>query len=286
MRPATQNLWTGPYTDMDKSFDLNGKAVLITGAASGIGRQLAHQLAYKNASLILCDISEPGLRETISMLPEGRVLASEIVDVGDAAALSAFAKRLMTDQRRIDVLINNAGVAIAGSFDGMSLDDFEWLMNINFWATVRLTKALLPHLKSQPIAQIVNLSSLFGLIAPPGQTAYCASKFAVRGFSESLRLELADTNVAVTQVHPGGIATNIANSARGTTEFGDDELASNKQRMNTFLTMPPERAACLIIRAIEKRQTRLLIGKDAKGGDLLQRLFPNSYGQKILRMMR
>src|SRR5882762_5598802 len=196
------------------SFLRDGVAV-VTGAGSGIGRGLARQLAAAGSALALADIDEAGLQQTAASLMERGVrLTTHIVDVSDESAMQAFAKDVVAQHGRVTLLINNAGVALHGRFDEISLDDFRWLMGINFWGVVYGVKYFLPLLKKEPRAQIVNISSVFGIVAPAGQSAYSASKFAVRGFTEALRHELEGTSVFVSCVHPGGIRTPIARRVR------------------------------------------------------------------------
>src|SRR5712692_3753471 len=192
------------------SFLSEGTAV-VTGAGSGIGRALAQQLAATGSALALADLDEAGLLETAQSLEKKSALVTtHVVDVADEAGVRTFADNVGTKHGRVTLLINNAGVSLHGDFEEISLDDFRWLMNINFWGTVYGVKYFLPSLKQEKRAHIVNLSSVFGIIAPAGQCAYAASKFAVRGFTEALRHELEGSNIGVSCVHPGGIRTPIA----------------------------------------------------------------------------
>src|SRR5688500_7008848 len=196
---------------------IRGKTAVVTGAASGIGRGIARALARRGADLALADLNEPGLAETATIVsPHGVTVSRHELDVADRAAVAAFPDAVEQAHGRADILVNNAGVAVGGTFVEIAEEDFEWLFEINFWGVVRMTRAFLPLLRRSDEAHIVNISSLFGLIAPPGQSAYCASKFAVRGFSESLRreLEAEGAKIAVTTVHPGGVNTMIAENAR------------------------------------------------------------------------
>src|SRR3954462_5843343 len=198
-----------------KSFD--GRVAAITGAGSGIGRALAHELARRGAHLALCDINEVGLAETVSSCEGfGVKVTSQRVDVADRAAMFAWADQVVADHGKVNLIFNNAGVALGATIEAMSYDDFEGLMNINFWGVVHGTKAFLPHLKAAGEGHIVNLSSVFGLISVPTQSAYNAAKFGVRGFTDALRMELdiSGGNVSCTTVHPGGVRTNIARNAR------------------------------------------------------------------------
>jgi NAD(P)-dependent dehydrogenase (short-subunit alcohol dehydrogenase family) len=262
---------------------LQTAVAVVTGAGSGIGRALAERLAASGAALALADIDAEGLAETASSLPPANVserrarVTTHVLDVSDETAMAEFAREAVARHGRVSLLINNAGVALIGSFEEISLDDFCWLMNINFWGTVYGTRHFLPELKKQPRAHIVNLSSIFGLIAPAGQSAYCASKFAVRGFTECLRHELEGTNVFVTSVHPGGIATPIAKRARLGANTPAAAKTDAEDRFRRLARLQPEFAAEAILRGIEERRGRVLVGRDAKRLDILQRLRPATY---------
>ncbi len=263
---------------------LDGGTAVVTGAGSGIGRALAQKLAVAGSSLALADIDEAGLAETASSLEvKAGSVTTHVLNVADEAAVRALAEEVVTRHGRVTLLINNAGVALLGKFEQISLDDFHWLMDINFWGTVYGVTYFLPVLKQQPRAHIVNLSSVFGLVAPVGQSAYCASKFAVRGFTECLRHELQGMNVFVTSVHPEGIATAIARRAR----LGANTPATiQKQSVTLFekvARVPPEEAAETILRGVEKKQGRVLIGSDARALDVLQRLRPATYWKTLAK---
>jgi short-subunit dehydrogenase len=259
-------------------FILQGGVAVVTGAASGIGACLAYQLADKGCDLALTDRNAAQLAEVAAKVRGKGVKVSEhVFDVADKAAVAALPAAVLAEYGRVSLLINNAGVALMGRFDQVSLEDFEWLMDINFWGPVRLTHAFMPHLLSQPAAHVVNLSSVFGLFAPPGQAPYVASKFGVRGFSESLRHELEGTSVSLTVVHPGGVRTAIAASARIP---GAIDATTGKEATEAFdkmLRTTADSAAATIIRGIERRSPRVLIGADAKAGDIVQRLMPGRY---------
>src|SRR5580704_7862250 len=197
--------------------DFTGRVAAITGAGSGIGRALALNLAKRGTHLALCDINEVGLAETVGLCEGfGVKVTSQKLDVADRAAVYTWADSVVADHGKVNLIFNNAGVAVAATVESMSYEDFEWLMNINFWGVVYGTKAFLPHLKQSGEGHIVNLSSVFGLISVPSQSAYNAAKFAVRGFTDTLRMELEieGADVSVTTIHPGGIKTNIAKNAR------------------------------------------------------------------------
>jgi short-subunit dehydrogenase len=262
--------------------NLNGRTAVITGAAGGIGRGIAMALARRGCHLALADIDEAALAKTAagiaSKSPADQIrISRHHLDVADHAAVAILPAQVIAEHGAVDVLVNNAGVAVGGTFLEIAASDFDWLFGINFRAVVHMTRAFLPLLQQSEEARLVNISSLFGLIAPPGQTAYCASKFAVRGFSEALRHELAGSTVGVTVVHPGGIATAIADSARLPRSLSEEEAAKLRKSSNSFLTMPPETAGEIIIRGVEKRKPRILVGWDAQVLALLERLMPVSY---------
>jgi short-subunit dehydrogenase len=264
--------------DRAMAFPVRGATVVITGAAGGIGAALALNLAMRGANLALADRNAEGLATIAAEArAKGVRVSTHLLDVTDKDAMLALPEAVLAEHDRVSVLVNNAGVALAGTFAEISIADIEWLFDINFWAPVRLTKAFMYVLEREPAAHIVNISSLFGLIAPPGQTAYSAAKFALRGFSESLRHELDGSPITLTVVHPGGVRTDIANSAR-TPQGLDPEMARiGKARINKLLRMPPAEAAEQIAHAIEQRARRLVIGGDARMADRIQRLFPASY---------
>ncbi|HET9160289.1 MAG TPA: SDR family NAD(P)-dependent oxidoreductase [Caulobacteraceae bacterium] len=269
-------------------FPMKGAVAVVTGAASGIGAALSPALAAKGCDLAICDLNDVGLQRTAEACRAAGVkVSTHILDVANAQACADLPAEVIAEHGKVSILVNNAGVALFGRFDEMTLDDFEWVMSINFFGVVRLTKAFLPHLNEQAAAHIANISSIFGVIAPPGQTAYCASKFGVRGFSESLRHELAGSNVTLTVIHPGGVATNIANSARvAQNAVMTEDPETRRERLARFLSKPPAEAAADIVRAIETRAPKLLIGQDARRMELLQRLFPVTYWPKMARSMR
>ncbi len=265
-------------------FNLNGAVVLLTGAASGMGAELAVQLAHKGAHLALVDRNQAGLEATAARAAtQGVTITTHVLDIADAAAVAALPEAVIAAHGRISVLINNAGVALVGTFEQASLADFEWLMNINFWGAVRLTHACLPYLRQEGAAQIVLTSSVFGLIGPPGQTAYAAAKFALRGFGESLRHELEGTSIGVTVVHPGGIDTNIARAARVGQNMDPQAAQAGVALFQKMLRTKADVAAARIIKGIEAREGRVLIGRDAVQIDIIQRLMPVRYWRLIGR---
>ncbi len=266
--------------------DFSGRVAAITGAGSGIGRALARELAQRGAYLALSDIDDAGLAETVWRCEEfGVKITSQHLDVAVRHDVYSWADTVVADHGRANLIINNAGVALGATVESMSYEDFEWLMNINFWGVVYGTKAFLPHLKASGEGHIVNLSSVFGLISVPSQSAYNAAKFAVRGFTDTLRMELEieGAPVSVTTVHPGGIKTNIARNARmdpSVTEIAGDAERALADFERLFITSP-EKAARQILAAVRHDRRRTLIGPDAKMIDLVSRL-PASLYQRAL----
>ena len=261
---------------------INGSAAAVTVAASGIGRALAIELAGRGCDLAIADRDEAGLAAVAAELAaRGRKVTTHRLDVSDPAAIQQFATVATSAHPGLNIVVNNAGVALLGQFSEIDQTQFEWLMNINFWGVVHSTRAFLPHLSRQREAHVVNLSSIFGIIAPAGQTAYCASKFAVRGFSEALRHEfwLNKSPVQLTVVHPGGIKTNIVRNMRTGAGITDNarRVESIERFDNEFAKTTPEVAAQTIVKGIESNAPRVLIGGDARFMDLLQRFRPGKY---------
>jgi short-subunit dehydrogenase len=267
---------------------IRGAAAAVTGAANGIGRALALELAARGCDLALADRDEAGL-QTLAAEISGRHTQNVTlhrVDVSEPSQIEDFARAAMSAHPGLGIVVNNAGVALMGQFSEIDQAQMEWLMNINFWGVVRTTRAFLPHLAQQREAHIVNLSSIFGIVAPPGQTAYAAAKFAVRGFSESLRheLQMAGSAIRLSVVHPGGVATNIARNSR--TGSGMTDNARRVQAIERFEAVAkttPHAAALRIIQGIAKNEPRILIGNDARFLDLLQRFRPASYWKVLAR---
>ncbi len=277
---------------------LENRTAVITGAASGIGRSIAVSLARRGCNLALADVNDAGLSETARMAQSAQThptnatapttalrITQQHLDVADRRAVAAFPQAVIAAHPGVDILVNNAGVAIGGTFEAVTEEDFEWLFEINFWGVVRMTRAFLPLLQESDDAHLVNLSSIYGIISPPGQTAYSASKFAVRGFSNSLRHELAGSKVGVTVVHPGGVATSIADNARVPKGTSPEEVAKRKSIANKALRLPPEAASEIIVKGIERRSPRVLVGKDAKFLAFLERLAPISYWKIFSRLV-
>lgn len=251
---------------------------VVTGAASGIGRATAVRLAQLGSALAISDVNTKGLDETAKAASAFGVKVIPVVaDVADKEAMRAFAAEVEQQFGRVSILLNNAGVAIYGTAEELSIEDYEWLMGINFWGVVYGTKLFLPLLRQQPEAYILNVSSIFGIIAPIGQSAYVASKFAVRGFTESLRHELRGTNVHVAAIHPGGIKTNIAVNAKVGAGANATDHQDGASKFDKVARTTPEQAAEVIVQGILKNKRRILIGADARALALLQRCIPVNY---------
>ena len=269
-----------------KRYVVDGGTAVITGAASGIGRATARELSRRGSHLVLLDRDEVGLAAVVSELlaarPDRRV-TSYAGDLADRDAALATATEVRNAHPHVHLLMNNAGVALAGRFDQVSLEDIDWLLSINLHAVILMTHTLLPSLVSTHGSHVVNVSSLFGLIAPPGQTAYATSKFAVRGFSDALRQELAPHGVGVTTVHPGGIATSIATSQRVGLGVSATEHETGLGMAAQLLTLDPAVAARLIVDGVERRKPRVLIGFSAYALDVVARVAPGSYGGLVRR---
>ncbi len=261
-----------------------GQVAAITGAGSGIGRALAIELASLGVNLALADLCSKSLEATRTMTADlGIAVSTHVVDVAKQSEVEKFASDVIDAHGSIQLLFNNAGVTLVDSIEAAALDDMHWVMNVNYWGVVHGTKAFLPHLLAADAAHIVNLSSLFGLMAMPLQSAYCASKFAVRGFTEGLKFELAATNIGVSSVHPGGVQTDIARNARVRESVISRDRAEFNQQFENVAGVTARQAAAKILRGVEANRRRIRIGKDALIGDWLVRLFPASY-EKILRL--
>jgi butyryl-CoA dehydrogenase len=271
---------------------LAGRVAAITGAASGIGRALAVALAREGMQLALSDIDATALSETARLAAvHGTRITTARVDVAERAAVHAWADRVAAEHGGVHLAVNNARVALGATIEQMAYEDLEWLLGINFWGVVHGTKALLPHLLAAEEGHIVNVSSVFGLIAVPGQGAYNAAKFAVRGFTECLRqeLELENRRVSATCVHPGGVKTNIARSARFPLQARSTraaEPADIAKRFDEIARTTPEAAALAIVRGVRRNARRVLIGADARAIDLVQRATGAGYQALIVRAAR
>lgn len=271
---------------------LQGQVVAISGAGSGIGRALAHEFARQGSRLSLSDINLNAANETAAQLQaKGVEVITQQVDVGSLEQVTAWAERTRAHFGRINVVVNNAGVALSGTVGSLAIKDYEWVMQINFWGVVYGSKVFLPHLEASGDGHIVNISSIFGLSAQPLMSGYNASKYAVRGFTESLRqdLDLARSCVSASCVHPGGIRTNIAKTARVDASVaaatGKTEAEATREFERSFITTPAK-AAQVIVNGVLRNQRRILIGPDARLLDWLVRLMPALYQRVFVAAVR
>jgi NAD(P)-dependent dehydrogenase (short-subunit alcohol dehydrogenase family) len=273
-----------------KSF--SNKVAAITGAASGMGRSLAINLAKQGCHVAISDVDEKGLAETARLAGmHGVKVTSKRVDVANREAVYAWADEVVADHGKCNLVFNNAGVGYGASVEGCEYPDFEWVVGINFWGVVYGTKAFLPHLRASGEGHVVNTSSLFGLLGFPGQSTYNATKFAVRGFTEALRIELDMTKapVSATSVHPGGIKTNIARTARknkSLLDLGVKDMENNHVQVEKHFRVTADDAAAIILRGVQRNARRVLVGTDAKIFDLVQRVVPSSYQWLVIKAAR
>jgi short-subunit dehydrogenase len=270
-------------------FVFAGGTAVVTGAASGIGEALAHALARRGSDLVLLDRDADrlhGVVDAIRARENSARVTAHVVDLADADATAGIAGAIEHEHPRIRLLVNNAGVGLGGRFDQVTLEEFNWVIDVNFRAVVQLTHMLLPALKAEPGSHVANMSSLFGLVAPARQTAYAASKFAVRGFTEALRQELAQDGIGVTCIHPGGVRTRIAESARAGSGVSREEHEAGTREFAKLLRIDPADAADAILSGIERRRGRVLIGASAKTLDVVARLLPASYGRVLATLSR
>jgi short-subunit dehydrogenase len=269
------------------SWNLEGGVAVITGVGSGIGRALAKRLANEKMSLALADNDAAGLEETqLQLATCGQRVSTHLVDVSDLKRVEQFAAEVMVKHGHAMLLINNAGVAMFGTVEELSIDEIAWLMGINYWGVVYGVKVFLPLLRREPRAHIVNISSIYGMISPSGQSAYCSSKFAVRGFTEVLMHELEGSTIGVSCVHPGGIRTAVARHARIAAKAEPAQAALHVDRFDRLAITTPEAAADRIVEGVKRGESRILVGKDAVQLDRLQRIFPIRYWNSVLRRGR
>ena len=257
--------------------DLRGHVAAITGAASGIGRAVSIELARKGCHLALCDVDGVGLARTADLCGTAVDVTTAVVDVSGRDDMYEWAERVVADHGKVNLIVNNAGVNLSHDVETQSLADVEWVMNIDFWGVVHGTQAFLPHLKASGDGHVVNISSVFGLVSIPSQSAYNAAKFAVRGYTDALRmeLELEGAPVSATTIHPGGIKTNIVRNSRA------KDLELTIKRFDHVAMTTPEKAARQIVKAVERNRRRALIGPDAKVFDAASRL-PAAISHRIV----
>ncbi len=266
---------------------LKDKVAAITGAGSGIGRMLAVNLAKAGCHLAISDINGQGLNETAGMLTEyGVNVTTHLVDVSKRDQVEQYAANVVEQHGRVDIIINNAGVAVADTVEDVSYEDFEWVMGINFWGVVYGTKAFLPYLKKQPESYIVNISSINAMVPFRNNGPYNCAKFAVRGLNETLIMELAGTPVRIMSVHPGGIDTDIARNARFRKAANPNlDREATVNMFGKVARTSPDKAARIIIAGMKKNRQRQLVGLDAHLLDLLKRMFPLDTVRRTGRIM-
>jgi NAD(P)-dependent dehydrogenase (short-subunit alcohol dehydrogenase family) len=271
---------------MSGRFRFEGRTAVITGAASGIGAALAEALANKGCHLALADINGTALSQVAAKLksPVQR-LTDSVLDVTDPASVAAFAEEVRETHGEAHLLYNNAGIGAGGPFDRVAPETFDRVMDVNFNGVVRMTRAFLPLMREADQAALVNISSIFGVIAPAGQTAYSASKFAVRGFTMALRHELEGTSVSVSTVHPGGVNTSIADSAIIPEDATNEEVARGRELAAKNLVMPPPQAAEIILKGVERKKPRIFVGRDAHALAWMERLRPTGYWRMLARRL-
>ncbi len=265
--------------------DFTGCTAFITGGGSGIGRALAEALVGSEVRhVIISDVNREGLEETIEHIRSaGGRAEAHILDTGNRDAVHEMAERIRREQGGADLVLNCAGIAQASTVEDLTYDDIERVMRVNFWGMVYSTKAFLPHLIEKGRGNIMNISSIFGVIGVPQQSAYCSSKFGIRGFTESLAHELKDSEIVISSVHPGGIKTNIARTMKLPQDTTLEERERVAERFDEFAINTAEYAAKVIIKGMRSGKRRILIGRDARMMDRIQRLMPSSYGRFIFR---
>lgn len=266
--------------------DLQGKVAAVTGAGSGIGRALAAQLAREGCSLALADIDEAGLDKTFAQIADATQAKTFRVDVSDRQRVYRFADEVVDAFGKVDVVINNAGVQLKETLEDVTYEDLNWLMGINLYGVIYGSKAFLPHLKKQPLANLVNVSSVQGFFTNPNSGPYCISKFAVRAFTMTLAQELRGTSVKVSCVYPGGVETNIVRNERfhkvSRTDISKEDEVALFERYIVWTSA--ERAARIIVKGIKKNKQRILVGPDAYFYDIIARIAPMIWQHLLSRM--
>jgi short-subunit dehydrogenase len=261
---------------------LDGRVAVVTGAASGVGRATANALAAKGCDVALVDIAEEPLSRAAAELAErGSRVSTHRTDVSDADRMQALPAEVVAEHGGVHILVNNAGVSVTGTFEEQSLEDLEWIIGINLWGVIHGCKFFLPELRRADEAHIVNVSSMFGFIGVPTQSSYCATKFAVRGLSEALWMELAESPIGVTSIHPGGVKTHIGRTMRSYDDEVRDATLEGLER-----SRPPEAVAQAIVRAIEGRKLRAIVGAEAYAVEWMKRLLPIGTHKLIARQLR
>ena len=263
---------------------LKNKVVVITGAASGIGRALAVRFAAEGANLALADKDVTGLAQTGEQCRGAGVVKTLPVDVARREEMEAMARDTVASFGCVDVVVNNAGVSSVGLIQDLTFETLQWTIETNLWGVIHGTKVFLPHLLARPEANLVNLSSVYGLIAVPGQAGYCASKFAVRGFTEAVRQDLRGTGVAVTLVFPAGVRTQILKNMRVDSSLPLAEQERLRERFGQVLRASPDEAAEAILRGVYRNAPRVFVGAYARRIDLLARIMPGSYDAVVARV--
>lgn len=272
---------------MDR-YIFENKTAIVTGGNAGIGKAVAYELAERGSDLAIIGRNKTTIDEICDELsakyPDQKITGYQL-DLSETSKISDVMSKIAHDHKNIGLLINNAGIAMSGTFEELSVDDIETVFNINFKSQIAMTKEVLPYLKKTAGSHIANTSSLFGIITPSGQAAYSASKFAVRGFSEVLRQELKPLGIGVSTIFPGGVKTNIAANAKIGEGVSRKEAKKDEKSFEANLTMTPEYAAEIIVNGIEKRKVRILIGSSTKFLDFMTRLMPVKY-EFLLKLVK
>jgi len=270
-----------------RPYTFPGGTAVVTGAAGGIGEALARGLAARGSSLALLDRDAARLDAVAAAVRAehpGVGVRTYVVDLADREATAAALEAVRADHPRVTLVVSNAGVALGGLFSQLTFEEFWWVVEVNLRATVQVVSALLPALRASPGSHLVTVSSIFGVVAPPGQSAYATSKFGVRGFTEALRGELRGDGVGVTCVMPGGVRTRIAQDARAAAGLSAEDVAAGRDAFQRMLTMEPDDVADQVLRAVERRRPRLLVGWTARLPALLDRAVPGA-STRVLRAL-